>query len=329
MTRCGIFPFSAPGGKGRGRTPGGDRPRQPARGGARSWALVLASLAVLPLLPARATPLDWDRYPASLAPPLPFHQLVITAVDSVRIAAWYVPPTDSAGIAVSGRRPAVLVFPREGESMESRLGIIAGFAHRGFAVLAFDQRGTGASGGFDADPRALVYPEFLTDASAALDILWRRPEVDTTRVAAYGESRGALLALALAGRRPELRAVVAVSPPENARTWYKALNAQHPDAGWFLPKGWQQRDEPDRVMRRFNGAIFFVTGDADLDTPAWMAEELHGKYPRPKELWVIEGAGHAGPKSPEHLLGDRFHDRVAGFLYRELAKPPHRGWPYR
>jgi pimeloyl-ACP methyl ester carboxylesterase len=292
---------------------------------------ILLSLLLLGTWTGQAPGLDWSRYgsdPGTLSPPLAFHRLAVTTTDSVKVAAWFLPAQDSADTAGSGRHPGVVVLPREGETLSDRLPLIAALSRRGFAVLAFDHRGQGASEPFRTDPRALVYPEYRIDASSALDVLWRRPEVDTARVGVIGESRGAVLALALAGRRPEVRAVVAVGAPRDWKTYLESLEKMTPDQEYFVPGGWERRDDPDRVIRRFNGAILFVTGNMDTETPTWMARELYEKYPRPKELWIVEDAGHAGDRTPERRLGEAYYDRVAAFLRRELDKKPHRGWPY-
>jgi uncharacterized protein len=275
--------------------------------------------------------LDWSLYtstPATLEPSLEFHQLDITTTDSVQIGAWFLPAEDSRGGAASDRRPAVLLLPAEGETLPDRLSLMAALVHRGFAVMAVEHRGHGVSQAFAIQPGVLIYPEYRVDASSALDVLWKRPEVDTTRVAVYGESQGAVVAMALAGRRPEVRAVVAVGLLRDWKSYYSTVKKHHPEKQVYLPKTWERRDDPDKVINRFNGSIFFVTGEMDLDTPAWMARELYHKYPRPKEFWIVDGAGHLGEHSPERTLGESYYDRITAFLSRELNKKPHRGWPY-
>jgi len=274
--------------------------------------------------------LDWSLYsttPAMLQPPLEFHQIEITTTDSVKIGAWFLPGQDDMGNVAPERRPAVLVLTAEGETLPDRLPTVAALVKRGYAVMAVENRGHGVSQAFSVQPGVIVYPQYRVDASSALDILWRRPEVDTTKVAVYGESQGAVIAMALAGRRPEVRAVVAVGLLRDWKSYYASMKKLHPEKQVFLPKTWEKRDDPDKVINRFNGSIFFVTGEMDLETPAWMARELYGKYPRPKEFWLVDNAGHLGPDSPEHLLGDAYYDRITAFLSRELSKPPHRGWP--
>jgi hypothetical protein len=55
--------------------------------------------------------------------------------------------------------------------MADQLPVIAGFAARGMAVLAFDHRGSGASDRFGRQPPSLVYPEYLEDGNSALEDL--------------------------------------------------------------------------------------------------------------------------------------------------------------
>ncbi len=285
-------------------------------------ALALGTLAASP-----AGAWEYTGNPGTLTPPLDFLRLTITTPDSARLAAWFVPAQDSAGAPAPGRCPAVLVLPGDGDTMDARLGTVSALARRGFDVLTFDTRGRGQSSPFTVARDALLYPQFLEDAHAALYVLWARPEVDTTKVALYGEGMGAYLALALAGERPEVRAVVAEFPPYNPEKWLGVLKEQDPDRTYFVPKGWKRRDDPDKVVNRFNGAIFFIAGDAELSLPTWMAEDLHRRYPRDKDLWIIPGAAHDPKREPAALLDGDYYDRVASFLRTELAKPPFRGWP--
>lgn len=91
------------------------------------------------------------------------------------------------------------------------------FATRGWAVAFPQRRGRGASGGlydegFEPDRsryscrQELALPgvdRALQDADAALEHLRRRPWVDASRILLAGHSRGGILAVAQAGRRPD------------------------------------------------------------------------------------------------------------------------------
>jgi alpha/beta superfamily hydrolase len=84
------------------------------------------------------------------------------------------------------------------------------FSAAGFAVLAFDYRHFGASGG---QPRQLMsVRRHLADVEAALAFVRTRPELDPQRVALWGTSFGASHVVTVAARHPELAAAVIQCP---------------------------------------------------------------------------------------------------------------------
>lgn len=84
------------------------------------------------------------------------------------------------------------------------------FAGEGLAVLVFDYRHFGSSGGA---PRQLVDPwQQLDDWKSALAFIRAREDVDGSRVALWGTSLGAGAALVAATRDGNVRAVVAQAP---------------------------------------------------------------------------------------------------------------------
>jgi pimeloyl-ACP methyl ester carboxylesterase len=84
------------------------------------------------------------------------------------------------------------------------------FADAGYAVLLFDYRGFGDSGGA---PRQVVsFRKQLEDWGAAVEFARARPEIDSDRVATWGFSLGAGHALTIGARDEGIAAVVAVAP---------------------------------------------------------------------------------------------------------------------
>jgi pimeloyl-ACP methyl ester carboxylesterase len=75
---------------------------------------------------------------------------------------------------------------------------------QGFAVLRYDERGTGASGG---DFAAAGLTDLTADAAAALSALISRPEIDPARVGIVGHSEGGLIAAILAAQDPRVKAI--------------------------------------------------------------------------------------------------------------------------
>jgi fermentation-respiration switch protein FrsA (DUF1100 family) len=89
------------------------------------------------------------------------------------------------------------------------------FSQAGLAVLAFDFRYLGESGG---RPRQLVSAHrYAQDIDAALEFARSRPELDPGRVALWGTSFGASHVLAAAAQHPELSAAVVQCPVLSGR----------------------------------------------------------------------------------------------------------------
>jgi pimeloyl-ACP methyl ester carboxylesterase len=84
------------------------------------------------------------------------------------------------------------------------------FAGAGYAVLLFDYRGFGDSGG---TPRQLIsFRKQLEDWGAAIDFARAQPEVDSSHVVTWGFSLGAGHALTAAAKDIGVAAVIAVAP---------------------------------------------------------------------------------------------------------------------
>lgn len=83
-------------------------------------------------------------------------------------------------------------------------------SRQGIAVLRYDKRGVGKSGGVYKDATT---HDFAGDAEAALAFLRGRPEVDATRIGMAGHSEGGLIAPMVAARDPGLAFVVMLAGP--------------------------------------------------------------------------------------------------------------------
>jgi pimeloyl-ACP methyl ester carboxylesterase len=118
----------------------------------------------------------------------------------------------------TGRLPAVVLIAGSGpaDRDETVAGIpifghlARGLSEAGFAVVRYDKRGVGQSGG---RPESAALPDYTEDARAAVRWLERRPEVDKDRIAVVGHSEGAAVALLLASREDRVKAAVLVAGP--------------------------------------------------------------------------------------------------------------------
>jgi len=90
--------------------------------------------------------------------------------------------------------PGVVVVHGSGPLTRNHLaGDVRRLVRRGFAVLAYDKRGAGASSGMylqsASTPPAVLLRRLAADAAAAFDQLAAEPEVDTTRLGFFGASQ--------------------------------------------------------------------------------------------------------------------------------------------
>lgn len=215
-------------------------------------------------------------------------EIRFAAADGVPLAAWYAPPTIAS-------RAAVILVHGVGADRSSLLFETQTLAHAGFGVLALDLPGQGASGGKtqwgEPERRAI---------GAAVDWLQQRPEVDATRIGAYGLSMGAYVLTQAAVLDARLRAVVLAASPNDVvefnwlatRRWgwlsqvpcYIALRM----AG--TPLDMPPREIIGRIAPR---DVLVLNGDRDELVPEWMARQLYAAAGQPKSLYIVPGAHHA------------------------------------
>lgn len=219
-----------------------------------------------------------------------------------------------------GRRPTVIVVGgSEGglASAETRAALLASHGMNALALAYFDPTGALAS---DLPTQLSLIP--LEYFSTAIDWLQDQPAVEDERIGILGASKGGELALLLASRHPELRAVVAYVP--SSVVW-AGLGAAEDPSGYFT-SSWSEGGEPvpflgydfggvpdfytgaldDQAavaraaipVERANGPVLLVSGTDDRLWPSTrMADQVlarlegHG-HPFPDRHLAYEGAGH-------------------------------------
>jgi len=83
-------------------------------------------------------------------------------------------------------------------------------ANCGCAVLIYDKRGTGGSGGVFHES---TYDDFISDAGHAADFLLGQKRIDPTKIGVYGGSQGGRLAPLVAVRFPSVSFAISASGP--------------------------------------------------------------------------------------------------------------------
>jgi alpha-beta hydrolase superfamily lysophospholipase len=108
-------------------------------------------------------------------------------------------------LLISGSGP----IDRDSDMKKLAIGVMGRFAEHlsgaGVASFRYDKRGVGESGG---DYLAAGFRDNVADASAAIDMLRARSEVDPEHVYVVGHSEGALIATELAAADSDLAGVV-------------------------------------------------------------------------------------------------------------------------
>ncbi|WP_067833749.1 alpha/beta hydrolase [Nocardia lijiangensis] len=135
-------------------------------------------------------------------------------------AAWLTLPTGPAP------HPVVVLVHGGGATHEMMLGQYEKwFSEAGLAVLAFDFRYLGESGG---QPRQLVSKRrYAADVDAALAFVRSHPELDSGRVALWGTSFGASHVVAAAARHPEISAAIVQCPVLSGRAIVARAGVRH------------------------------------------------------------------------------------------------------
>lgn len=143
------------------------------------------------------------------------NKLIYIGYQNTFIKAWYCIPKKE------GTHPAVLIFPSYGNTS---IKIPYRLAKMGFAVVAiqihgldveFDNYPSGddpsANQDLD-DPNNYYLRKAIIHAKKAIDFLYSRSEVDTTRVGTIGTSQGGGLALLLCGLDNRIKFCAALAP---------------------------------------------------------------------------------------------------------------------
>ena len=111
-------------------------------------------------------------------------------------------------VLISGSGPNTRNEPLVGHQV---FLVLADYLTRhGIAVLRYDKRGTGASGGDYGKATTL---DFAGDAEAAAAYLRSRQEIDPTRVGLIGHSEGGLIAPIVAVKDPKIAFIVLMAGP--------------------------------------------------------------------------------------------------------------------
>jgi uncharacterized protein len=247
---------------------------------------MLATLVTVAVLVAVLLGLVWSQqrrliyYPwpgraPAAASVLPGSQEVtLDTEDGIRLHAWFVPaPT-------AGRGPAVVVCNGNAGNRALRAPLAAALSRAGLSVLLFDYRGFGGNPGRPSEDG------LAADARAAQAWLAARPEVDPRRLAYFGESLGAAVALRLAVERPP--AALVLRSPFTSLTDVGRLHYPWLPVGLLLADRYPSADRAADLTV----PVLVVAGERDRIVPAALSRRLYDAAAEPKRFVLVPGADH-------------------------------------
>lgn len=220
--------------------------------------------------------------------------VTIPTADGARLAGWYVP---SAGPSPA---PVLVWFPGNAETIAGIAPVIRQLRPDGWALLALDYRGYGASTG-----RAGVAAA-EGDVAAVWSWLEAEPGLDTSRVVVYGRSIGSGSAFAFASRRPVAGLIV-----ESAFTSLGAVARIHYRLfpPWLAGGGFNNMARMDSLRC----PVLVIHGERDGIIPAAMGRALAERAGERAELLIVPGADH---NDVYDMGGEEYERRIRAFLDR-------------
>jgi len=181
----------------------------------------------------------------------------------------------------------------------------------GFAVLIFNFRGTGASGG------NLDMPGWTRDLKAVIDYLYALPQLDNTYLSLLGFSGGAAVSVYLAAEDKRVSSVVACAcpaefdlftgddNPQSLIDHFREIGAIRDDDFPASAQDWLHGftlvKPIDYIAQISPRPLLLVHGNQDETVDISHARRLYAKAGEPKQLAIVEGAGHRLRHSEEAM----------------------------
>jgi dipeptidyl aminopeptidase/acylaminoacyl peptidase len=181
----------------------------------------------------------------------------------------------------------------------------------GLAVFIFNFRGAGASGG------NLDMPGWTRDLRAVVDYLQALPQLDSSYLALLGFSAGAAVSVYLAAQDERVSSVAACACPAEFDFFtrnddprplidhYREIGAIRDDDFPPSPREWldgfglvKPIDYIGRIPPR---SLLLVHGSSDEVVDISHAHRLYARAGQPKQMAIIEGAGHRLRHSEEAM----------------------------
>jgi dipeptidyl aminopeptidase/acylaminoacyl peptidase len=198
----------------------------------------------------------------------PFTFPIASADEQFQIDGFFA-KTDDAG-----KQPALLILEGAGGDARQCINRSASLVAIGIRVACISIPGYGKSSG----PSRFVGPPAIEAARRALDLVSKRPDVDPTRLAVWGQSEGAVAAGLLMDADPRPRAVILQSGAYDLlRLWPEASLGTKLSIlrqVWPSKRALKERSVVENLPRKIDCSVLILHGQRDHKMPVSQAEQL-------------------------------------------------------
>lgn len=197
--------------------------------------------------------------------------------------------------------PGMVIVHGAGSRKENHGDFGRACAASGWAGLAFDQRGHGAS----ADA---ISPGAADDVATMAAFLGDLDGIDSRRVCARGSSMGGLMAIEAAASSESIAGAIAICPagPQHLLRGLRAGRMEmriDPDARDTL-EAWLAELDPFRAVELMGTKpLLLIHARGDDQIPSEWSEQLYRSAPKPRKLILLPGGHHRSAQHDAELHG--------------------------
>jgi len=215
--------------------------------------------------------------------------------------------------------PVLIMAPGLDSTKEEIHAYEEPFLARGIGVLAIDGPGQG-----EAEYEVPICGDYETAATAVVDWIETRKDLDRNKIAIWGVSLGGYYAPRAAAYEKRLKACIALSGPFDWATIWDALpdltretfQARSHSRSAAEAKANAAKLTLRDAAKNITCPLFVVAGRQDRLVPAAHAEQLAKAASGPVELLMVEDGGHNANNRPY-----RYRSRTADWLAGQFGLP--------
>jgi fermentation-respiration switch protein FrsA (DUF1100 family) len=192
----------------------------------------------------------------------------VTTSDGLKLEGWF--------FASKENKPVIVVFHGNGGNISHRMAKVIPLTHEGYGVLLAEYRGYGGNPGTPGEEG------FYSDARAWMDWLKTKPQ----KIVIDGESIGSGVAVKMATEY-DIAGLILESP-------YTSITEVAQSIYPIVPVGYLLKDRFPSIdrIKDVKAPILIIHGKLDRTIPVRFGQKLYMAAPQPKNLIVLDQAGH-------------------------------------